>query len=186
MFNSIVISVKESIELRESIERIVENVKNKYYGKISLEPTGPKLFNLFTKDKNIILYHKSVGKHYTGAKVLFKHNNEIFCNTHYKGYYYNPNFRTVTYEDFFQRREIYYLNMVKTNNYVILVFPHKANDIFNFEINDNKIIIKRIDKDCGWGQDLKIRIINNNTHIYIDTNIGNSENNIKIIENIIL
>ena len=39
MFNSIVISVKNSIELKDSIDRIVQNVKNKYYGKISLEPT---------------------------------------------------------------------------------------------------------------------------------------------------
>lgn len=182
MFNSIILSVKNCIELKNSIERIVQNVKNKHYGKISLEPTGPKLFNIFTKDKNVILYHKSVGKHYTGAKVLFKNNNEIFCNTHYKGYYYNPNFRTVTYEDLFQKREIYYLNMVKINDYVILVFPHHTSDIFNFWINDNKIIIKRIDRDCGWGQDLKIRVIDNNTNIYNDINIGNSDSNIREIE----
>ena len=72
--------------------------------------------------------------------------------------------------------------MIKVNNYVILVFPHNTTDLFNFSINDNKIIIKRTDKDLGWGQDLKIRIINNNTHIYTDINIGNSYNNIKEIE----
>lgn len=185
MFNSIIMSMSNCIELKQCIQKVVDNCKNNHYGTSSLEPTGPKLFNIFTKDKNVMMYHSISGKHYSGSKVLLKRNNELFCNTHYKGYYYNPNFRTVTYGDLFNRREVYLLNMIKKDNFVIYIFPHHSSDKFIIDIFDNKITIKRIDKDSGWGQDLKIRIINNNTNIYNDVVIGNSSNNTKTIEYII-
>ena len=179
MFNSIIMSIAKTDELRNSINKIIENVKNKHYGKISLEPTGPKLFNIYTHNQNVLLYHSVLGKHYTGSKVSVKKDNRLFCNTHYKGYYYNPSFRQITYNDLFLRGEIYYLNMVKINKYVILVFPHHTPDRFNFTISDNKIKIIRTDEDKGWGQDLKIKIIDDETNNETILDVGRcSDNNI--------
>ena len=43
LYNAIMITKPNNIILKECIDRIVINVKNKYYGKSALEPTGPIL-----------------------------------------------------------------------------------------------------------------------------------------------
>ena len=72
---------------------------------------------------------------------------------------------------------LYYKNIQKINNYIILVYPNNHNDIFYFIIFYNKLIIKRIDQDSGWGQDLKIKIINNDNNLEYIYNIGKSIEN---------
>ena len=174
MFNSVIISVKNAIEFKNCIDNIIENVKNNFYGKISLEPTGPKLFNKYTHDKNILLKHIVTGNYYKDSKILLKNNNKLFINTHYKGYY-NSNHQQ--YEFLFRNRQIYYKNIQKIKNYTILVYPHNYNDTFNFDIINNKLIIKRIDQKIGWGQDLKIKLINNDNNLEYNYDIGKSMEN---------
>ena len=61
-------------------------------------------------------------------------------------------------------------------------YPIHYDDKFSFNIeNNNKISIKRLDKNEGWGQQLKIKIINNNTHKEEIILVGNSDKNIKLI-----
>jgi mannosyltransferase OCH1-like enzyme len=176
MFNSIIISVKDSDELKKSIGNIVENVKNNFYGNISLEPTGPKLFNKYTYDKNVLLKHEVNGSYYKDSKILIRNNNILFANTHYKGYYL-PN-TTQEYDILFKKRMIYYKNIKKIHNHTILVYPHNYSDYFSFNIINNELIIKRIDKNSGWGQNLKIKLINNNNNMEYIYNIGISDENI--------
>ena len=194
MFNAVIIADKESEELRKSYENIVENVKTNFYGTIPLEPTGPKLFNKYTHDKNVILNHEVEGTYYTGSRIIINQYKSLFANTHYKGYYYNPNTKRDDYTNMFNKREIYFKNYfitntstitstnTSTNTYIIMQYPIHYDDKFSFNIeNNNKISIKRLDKNEGWGQQLKIKIINNNTHKEEIILVGNSDKNIKLI-----
>jgi hypothetical protein len=70
-----------------------------------------------------------------------------------------------------------------------MIFPNNNNDTFNFEINYDitdhinlkTLTVIRTDKNEGWGQDLKLKIINNNTHLSKIINIGpQNKNNYKI------
>ena len=180
MFNSVILYIKNREEIKSCIYNIVDNIKNNYYGLCSLSPTGPRLFNKYTNNENIILNHKVFGKNYNECKVLIKKDNELFANTHYKGYY-NRDREREEYHFLYDKKEIYYLNLKKINNYTILVYPHIYNDKYDFDIIDDLFIkIIRIDSNNGWGLNLKIKLINNLTNDIKIINIGSSQyNNVK-------
>jgi hypothetical protein len=70
-------------------------------------------------------------------------------------------------------------NYYESEYYRILLFNNKFNDKFKFNIENNKIIVQRIDTRIGWGQNLEIIVkdkIMGKNFIYT---IGNSEENIK-------
>ena len=179
MFNSVIISIKNAIEFKNCIDNIIENVKNNFYGSISLEPTGPKLFNKYTHDKNILLKHVVSGKYYKDSKILIKNNNLLFINTHYKGYYSSNHQQ---YDILFRNRNLYYKNIQKINNYTILIYPNKYTDTFEVNIVNDRLTIKRTDDDNGWGQDLKIKLINNDNNLEYIYNIGKSIENVYYCE----
>jgi mannosyltransferase OCH1-like enzyme len=52
-------------------------------------------------------------------------------------------------------------------------------DMFRFEFENDTLIIHRIDQEMGWGEPLKIILINNETHKSQEFWIGTSDNNIK-------
>lgn len=113
MFNSVLISIPKADYFKNIIERIIYNVKNKFYGESSLHPTGPRLFYDFVKNENIKLKHVSrePSKEYNNCMIVDINNpNEIYFNTFYKGYYYNKNHRntnTSDYEKCWKQKEIY-------------------------------------------------------------------------------
>jgi hypothetical protein len=188
MFNSIIFSVKKNVSLKKCIDDIVYNVKTNNFGKCPLYPTGPALLNMHASNENIILEHHCIGdrnisdKNYINCRVILKgQHNSVFVNTYYKGYYGNDHDKN-SYTTLYKKKEIYYKNIVKKHNYIFLVYPNQNNDIFDMEIIDgkggvNSINIKRIDNNTGWGQNLKIKIINNldNTSKLIE--VGSSQNN---------
>jgi len=55
IYNSIMVSQKDSIFLLKCIEEIVDNVKNLYYGNCPLDPTGPGLLGKVIKKYNFKL-----------------------------------------------------------------------------------------------------------------------------------
>jgi mannosyltransferase OCH1-like enzyme len=177
MFNSTIMGIKNLPEIKCCIDNIVENVNNNFYGHISLSITGPHLFNKYTHNKNILLKHYSSGNEYRESYVKIENTNVLFCNTHYKGYYYNPNAVIESYENLYRQRLVYYKNYRIINNYRVMIFPTEYNDIFDFIINDNQLEIIRKDIDEGWGQLLKIKMINNDNHNERIIEIGNSPNN---------
>ena len=100
IYNALIITHKCSIFLCQAIKRIVENVKNKYYGIHFLEPTGPLLlynlikennynFNINMKyihDKNLILYQDKIflyiyPKYRNEQQLFFKNNNTKYYRT---------------------------------------------------------------------------------------------------------
>jgi hypothetical protein len=184
MFNAIILSMPKRDEIKACIYNVVDNIKNNYYGPCSLSPTGPRLFNNHTHDQNVILKHRVFGKYYTESKILIIGNEKLFANTHYKGYYYNKVTPKEEYADLFHRREIYYVNFKKINNYKIFVFPHNFSDKYDFNIIDNSSIkINRSDSNEGWGQNLKLKLIDDDKNTIKIINVGNSKNN-NIIVNI--
>jgi mannosyltransferase OCH1-like enzyme len=183
MFNAVMISDKNNKILFDIIYKIVDNVKNNFYGDNPLEPTGPLLLNKYSHDRTIKLQHIVDGNYYTESKILIKANNELFINTHYKGYYDNNNRDSNnTYGKLHGRKEIYYENKIVIDKYKIYIYPHNTNDKFTiyFEKN-NKLIIKRIDENEGWDQNLIIKIINNIDLSETTIFIGQSFENKKII-----
>ena len=77
------------------------------------------------------------------------------------------------------------LNYFESEYYKILLYKNKYNDKFNFNIENNKIFVKRIDAYIGWGQDLKLLVHNKNQNIDSIINVGSSENNTKEIDFIV-
>jgi mannosyltransferase OCH1-like enzyme len=175
MFNSIIMSIKKCDELKNCIDQIVKNVKNRFYGLCPLSPTGPRLFNTYTNNKNILLKHEITGKYYFQSKVLIKDTMKLFLNTHYKGYY-NQNIKN--YNTLFLDKEIYYSDIIKDNNYIILIFPNFFDDKFSIKIVQNNIYIKRIDSNSGWDINLKIKILKEDDDNYENIiEIGSSKKN---------
>ena len=81
IFNALMVCLPGNNKLEIAINKIVENVKNKYYGSSSLDPTGPRLLgSLFSqKEKeNLDMYHEF----YITAenKFIFFNNYTIFKN----------------------------------------------------------------------------------------------------------
>jgi mannosyltransferase OCH1-like enzyme len=61
VYNALITSLPKNQIFLKSINQIVENVKNKYYGSTSLSPTGPELLGKFFYEKqinNLKLYFK--------------------------------------------------------------------------------------------------------------------------------
>jgi hypothetical protein len=169
--------------LLDIIDNVVNNVKNDFYGDNPLEPTGPLLLNKYSYNRTIKLKHIVVGDYYTESKILINSNNQLFINTHYKGYYNNNN-RDInhTYGKLHDKKEIYYENKIVIDNYKIYMYPHNTDDKFTayFE-NNNKLIIQRTDENLGWGQNLIIKVINNIDLSETTIFIGSSSENKKVI-----
>ncbi|MEM3857797.1 MAG: glycosyltransferase [Candidatus Micrarchaeaceae archaeon] len=68
------------------------------------------------------------------------------------------------------------------DKYTIKVYPYPFPDRFDFSIEGDKIRVKRLDSPTGWGQQLKIRLIDNFTNEEKDVMIGSSDHNIKIVD----
>jgi hypothetical protein len=41
----------------------------------------------------------------------------------------------------------------------VVLFPHNYSDEFDFSFNNKKLIVKRTDKNCGWGHHHRVRLI---------------------------
>jgi mannosyltransferase OCH1-like enzyme len=82
IFNSLMVSQKENVFLLKCIKQIVLNVKNKFYGKSCLSPTGPELLGA-NIDKymniNIDLFH-----YIHGGYIIYK--NRFVISTIYPEY----------------------------------------------------------------------------------------------------
>jgi hypothetical protein len=64
--------------------------------------------------------------------------------------------------------------LIKNTNHCV---SFGISDNFDFDINNHELIITRIDGKSGWGQDLKIKIINNDNNSEKIYNIGTCDEN---------
>jgi mannosyltransferase OCH1-like enzyme len=196
-FNGVILVKKEHPLLKEVINSVKDIVLNGLMNS-NLGITGPSLFykvlHKNMKINNIRLYHKIIGlnnnipisyqRHGYKDFIMTLNNGKIILHKFFNDYYkkYNKISQLEHYGKLFTKKEVYYKNLKEINKYKIYVYPNKFNDIFDFEIIDNNLIVKRIDKNTGWGQDLVIKIINQETNKDKLIQIGNSKENKKIIK----
>ena len=189
LLNSMIMTTRHNPLLYQMIETCAENILDKQnfflelmrignYGAI-LDLTGPTLF------------YRTVYNKLSPQNIRFKHIIQNRDETYYK------NFQIVDidtkelvltktsvgamntyihYSDLWKRMEVFYRNRQVVGENVIYVYPHQYNDVFLFEIDDNKITAKR---ECGWALDLKIKIARENRDEFV--HIGTSPHAVKTI-----
>ncbi len=108
IYNALMICKPENNILLKAINKIVENVKNNFYGNNSLEPTGPLLLSNFFNLKEKQLFDM---KHNTfiSQKNRFIYFNNYIIFKSYNGYL-NEHFNNKIkehYNDLWKKKEIY-------------------------------------------------------------------------------
>ena len=169
IYNGIIGVKKNNLKILSLITQCVTNILTKNHCNDIHEPTGNKLLFSFLKNEKIIL-NKSTEN--------IKYKNEIVFISNYKNYY-NENYYNFRVD--WEHKKYYYKNITKISDYLFLINMNEYKD--NFEIRKlkkNIFLIKRVDSNNGWEQNLKINYINllNNKKLIYD--IGSSKENEKI------
>jgi mannosyltransferase OCH1-like enzyme len=99
------ISLPKNESLLKAIQQIVENVKNRYYGKSSLDPTGPVLLGDFFsyEDKVNSTVRRYVGEQGSGFSI-----QGILILDEYKEYREDQKQGQMHYYDYWINKNIYY------------------------------------------------------------------------------
>ena len=189
LFNSILISKPNNNKFKFLINRIVENVKNNYYGSCPLHPTGPRLF---FKTENIKLYHKKnePTKNYLNCYIE-DDNQNILINTSYEGYYNNKNHRNQIINDYdfcFNNKLVYLNKFIVINNYKFSTLIDKNINLQVLLLNNNKnnITIQVLIQGIQLNEikyKYKFIVINNDNHNIIYYYLKDVYNKIIKIEN---
>ena len=107
IYNALMVCLPENQILWEAIQRIVQNVKNRYYGHNCLYPTGPRLLSSIIQDKtNVDLNHKLISGNFNYRVIMYE--NKIILKS-YNGYLSESSrFQNVEhYSVLWNRRQIY-------------------------------------------------------------------------------
>jgi len=106
VYNAFMISKPGNKKLLNSINNIVENVKNKFYGESGFEPTGPLLLKReFTEDE-IDNLRLSIGENDCPTKTCINLDGRPILAI-YKGYYETRKTDRPDYHELWKTREIY-------------------------------------------------------------------------------
>jgi hypothetical protein len=102
IYNAMIIALPGNQKLKESIDRIVDNVKTQYYGKSDLEPTGPLcLAKSFSKsdfsNMDLVFSNQTNDIRMTGKPIMIQ----------YKEYYTRDNVDKNRYSDLWARSNVY-------------------------------------------------------------------------------
>jgi mannosyltransferase OCH1-like enzyme len=109
IYNAFMICLPGNHTLKKGIDRIVENVQNRFYGTSFLEPTGPSLLaNFFSKEEknNFDMKHVLYGTNEYEKVVQFNGKNVFNC---YPGYFQERQKSSTKkhYSDLWNERNIY-------------------------------------------------------------------------------
>jgi len=198
-YNAVMLSIKNNNVILKVINNCVDKIFNFYkiydinhklfnHGDSILSLTGPILLfnvanNLIDKNKSVKFIHINKNNFihpYQKLCVLYK--NEIIITKQYSGY--KPT--GIHYSNLWFQKEILYKKSNNQNQYSFYTYINNIdiNDFnmkFNIYIYDkNQIIIERIDKDNGWNNNLKLKIIDDNYNREIKVEIGSSNNKYKL------
>jgi mannosyltransferase OCH1-like enzyme len=108
VYNAMIVVKPKNEVLLKCIRKIVENVKNRFYGNFGVDPTGPGLVSQFftpEEKKDIALQHIWNRKE-NNKYILY---NDVAILKMYNGYYNEQNaYQKVShYSELWQRRQIY-------------------------------------------------------------------------------
>jgi mannosyltransferase OCH1-like enzyme len=194
-YNAIILSIKLNQHLLNVINECINNIYNfskKYNfkdinfnsGDNILSLTGPVLvYNVlyqYINKINVLKYiHKSnKNKKYEYQKLIVEYEGKEIITKNYSGYEMNNSH----YSKLWYNKEILYSNTYNNERYKFYQFNYHVKDLFKFHIlSEKSIIIERLDDNCGWGNILKIKIIDEVLNKEIKIDVGNSNNNFKQI-----
>ena len=108
IYNALMVCKPNNSILLAAIDKIVKNVKNKFYGNSSLEPTGPKLLSSFFNNeqkKHLDMYHDF----YISFENRFIYFNNYLVFKSYNGYIneHNKNKKVDHYSELWDKKNIY-------------------------------------------------------------------------------
>jgi mannosyltransferase OCH1-like enzyme len=175
-FHNGIILIEQKNELMlNCLKECIGNILNKNRGNNPHDVTGTDIFYKHFKDsKDISL--KLIKK---GDFVYF--NENIFLKTHYKDYYHNYNNTERDFKHMWNINLYFYIESNTILNYKFYLFQDQQQDKFEISGIENNIFkIKRIDSTCGWGQFIKVKVINEISNIVYYIDIGDSKDNEKI------
>ena len=160
------------------IKMIIHNVNIKL-STFTLEVSGPMVQYKNFKDVSPVL--KSVARNidqtikhrYIDNYIEYK--GEVYINCFFRDYYHHS---YISYDDLFKAGLIYYDNKIDNGDHKIYTFPTELK--YNIIMIDNSIIVKRIDENKGWDNDLVLHIIFEDNRT-LDLKIGPSKSSYKII-----
>ena len=115
-YNAIIFSVPNHTIMKKCIEKCTENIKNNFYGKSALEPTGPTLlYNMAKKYKPLFFYKLDYLKlndvNIRNKSIVTDNNNKIIVNICYKGYY-NKEKSDNYYDKYWLNKQIYKIDNI--------------------------------------------------------------------------
>jgi mannosyltransferase OCH1-like enzyme len=170
IYNGIIMITKNNLILYEVIKDCMKNIFNNNYLNDIHEPTGNKLLYKFFNNSNMKLKKKD--------EFIRNNDNKVLFTSHYKDYY-KENY--INFRDLWGTKNYYYKKIIKTSHYTFFINSNMLNDNFNvIQLKDNIFIIKRIDTNKGWIQNLNIDALNQYTSVKKTINIGKSNDNEKI------
>ena len=171
IYNGLIMCTSHNEQIYEVIKECVKNILNNIYLNDIHEPTGNKLFYKYFKNNECKLKKNS-------ELIRFKNNKEVLFISHYKNYYEEnyDNFR-----DKWSSKKYYYKKIINSLNYTFYINPSVLKDDFNIiQLKENIFIIKRIDSNIGWTQNLIIDSFNLSTRTRQSIVIGKSDDNEKV------
>ena len=166
--NSVIMIEKHNENMYKCIEECVNNILNKIKGNSFECITGNIIFNKYFNDTDIKLLQKN-------DNFTYYNNLKIIKNV-YTNYVHN-----IDVNKLFNDNEVFYNYYDKILDYKFFIYPYNFNDKFQIlSLKNNIFLIKRIDIESGWGQNIKIKIIDVVKNIIYLKEIGSSEDNEKI------
>jgi len=110
IYNALMVTLPGNQKLYKSLCQIVCNVKNKFYGKNSLEPTGPNLLKKYFTDYEKLSIELKHDFYVPKNDYISEHNNSEHNNSEHNKYSVNK------YENTFNENN----KIIKMNSYTIL------------------------------------------------------------------
>ena len=106
IFNGLIVCKKNNKILEQAIKKIIENIKNKYYGESCLQPTGPLLLkNFFTKDVIDNLEMQLIGTGINDMTITKNKHNILTMYPEYRNE--QKQFGTIYYKNLWTDKNIY-------------------------------------------------------------------------------
>lgn len=108
IYNALMVCKPGNEILFKAINKIVENVKNKYYGSNFLEPTGPMLLASFFSNEEKFFFDMKHNEVFDSNSKIISYNNYIIFKS-YNGHINDKNkySKTKHYSDLWKEHNIY-------------------------------------------------------------------------------
>jgi hypothetical protein len=166
-YNGILCSEKNNILIYESLQSAMSYIKNENIGETPYRILGKDLLKEIFKNNN--------AKIRKNENNIYDINNNIIIERQYKDY--NNNY---DYQNLWNNNKYFFKNSYVIKNYKFYFYPSDYNDKFEIiELKNNVFMVKRIDDTCGWGQNIKLKVINIETNDTYILSIDNSDDNEK-------